>query len=51
MLDKQPYVQRIQELHKAKTGKSLSELEALNIFESLVVLVGAIYQPMPKEQK
>ncbi|MBI2120921.1 MAG: hypothetical protein HYT94_04835 [Parcubacteria group bacterium] len=51
MVDKQPYIQRIQELHKAKTGKCLSELEALNIFESLAVLVGAVYQPIPKEQK
>ena len=47
MVDKQLYIQRFKELNKAKTGKDLSDEEALDLFEKLVVLVDTIYKPIP----
>ncbi len=48
MVDKQKYLQRLKVLYELKTGKVISDLEALNLFESLIVLTRAIYKPINK---
>ena len=47
-VDKQKYVQQVKDLYETKSGKKISDAEALDIFENLVTLVNAIYQPIPK---
>jgi hypothetical protein len=49
MVDKQKYIQRVKNIYEKKTGNTLSDVEALNIFENLVTLVDAVYKPIPKE--
>ncbi len=50
MVDKTKYVERLKELHHQKKGVPLSDAEALDLFEKLVVLVGAVIDPLvPKE--
>lgn len=44
--NKETYLLKFKELHKAKTGKELSDDEALDLFEKLVVLVEATYKPI-----
>jgi len=40
------YVKRLKEIYKRKNGEELSDEQALQIFEQLVVLVKAVYQPI-----
>jgi hypothetical protein len=49
MVDKTKYIQQVKNIYEKKTGKTLSDVEALNIFENLVTLVSAVYQPISKE--
>lgn len=42
MLDKQKYIQKFKELYELKNKKTISDDEALNYFENLICLVGAI---------
>lgn len=42
MLDKKKYIQKLKELYELKNKKVISDDEALNYFENLVCLVGAI---------
>jgi hypothetical protein len=49
MVDKTTYIQRIKNIYTRKTGKVLSDVEALDVFENLVTLVSAVYQPIQKE--
>lgn len=49
-MNKDRYIKRIKNLHKKKTGKSISDAAALAYLEKLVVLVGAIYQPIPTKE-
>ncbi len=51
MTDKQKYIDRLKDIHSKKTGKVLSDDEALSLFESLIVLVGAIYKPVILDNK
>lgn len=48
---KDKYVQRLKELYKKKTGKDISDAEALEHFEKLVTLVRAVYKPIPISQE
>lgn len=49
MVNKDKYVQRFKELYERKTGKKISDLEALEYFEKLVVLTQTIYKPILKK--
>ena len=49
MVDKQPYIQRFKEIHKAKTGIDLTNEDASDLFEKLVALVDAIYKPISQD--
>jgi len=49
MVDKQKYIQQIKDIHARKTGKILSDIEALDIFENLITLVGAVYRPILRD--
>jgi hypothetical protein len=40
------YVKRLKEIYKRKNGEELSDEQALQIFEQLISLVRAVYQPM-----
>ena len=48
MTNKQIHIQKFKEIYKRKEGKDLTDQEAFEYFEKLVVLVAAIYQPVPK---
>lgn len=48
MVDKQKYIQRVQDHYETTTGNKISASEALDIFENLTTLVSAIYKPIPK---
>ncbi len=48
MTDKQKYLERFKSLYKVKTGKDLSDSDAMNYFEQLVALVTIIHKPIPK---
>lgn len=50
MVDKQKYIQRIQDHYEATTGNKISASEALDIFENLTTLVSAIYKPIDKSK-
>ena len=43
------YIQKFKDLYEKKNGKTLSDFEAMDQFEKLIVLVKAVYQPMPKK--
>ncbi len=45
---KLPYIERLKEIHKRKNGEELSDAQALMLFEQLVSLVKAVYQPIPQ---
>lgn len=47
-LQKLKYVERYKEIYKRKTGKEISDLEALEGFEKLTALVEAVYKPIPR---
>ncbi len=49
MTNKQEYVDKYKLLYEAKTGKKISDQEALVCFEQLISLVGAVYQPIRDE--
>lgn len=49
MADKEKYIKRIKIHYEAKSGKRISDSEALDIFEKLVTLVSAVYKPIPKK--
>ncbi len=46
MLDKKIFIERLKVLHLQKSGVSLTDAQALKIFEQLICLVAAVYQPM-----
>jgi hypothetical protein len=48
VLDKTKYIKKYKELHKQKTGREISDQEALNMFEQLTNLVVVIYKPINK---
>lgn len=48
-MKKQEYIQRFRDLYKKNEGKDLTDQEAIEHFEKLVVLVGAVYQSIPKK--
>ena len=48
LVDKQKYVEKFKSLYCRKTGKDLSDEEASDLFEKLVVLVAAVYKPISK---
>lgn len=41
------YIERLKEIYKRKNGEELSNAQALIIFEQLICLVKAVYQPIP----
>ena len=43
------YLERFKAIHKKKTGKDISDQDALASFTKLITLVKAIYRPIPKE--
>jgi hypothetical protein len=43
------YVKQFKELHKQKTGRDLSDQEALENFQKLAEMVRHIYKQIPKE--
>ena len=47
MVEKTPYIERIKQLHLIKTGAAFSDAEAAEVFEKLIALVSAVYQPIP----
>lgn len=49
MVDKLKYIEKFKTLYRKKTGKDLSDEEAADFFEKLVVLVNAVYKPIPKK--
>lgn len=49
MSQKEKYIQRFKKLYKQKEGKDLSDQEALEHFEKLIVLVEAVYQPLSRK--
>lgn len=49
MINKEKYIQQFKELYRKKEDKDLTDQEALAHFEKLVVLVEAVYQPLPKK--
>jgi hypothetical protein len=49
VIGKQEYINRFKSLYRKKTGKDLSDDEAVDLFEKLVVLVDAVYKPVPKK--
>lgn len=51
MVNKKPYLQRLKELHRRKTGEVLSDEDALVRFETLIALVSAIYHPVSRVMK
>ena len=46
--NKLKYVERYKEIYKRKTGREISDLEALEQFDKLTTLVEAVYKPIPK---
>jgi hypothetical protein len=40
------YVKRLKEIYKRQNGEELSDEQALQIFEQLIALVKAVYQPI-----
>ncbi len=42
------YVQKFKEAYEKKTGNIISDSDALTYFHNLVVLVDAVYKPIPK---
>lgn len=47
---KAQYIAAFKKLHKAKTGNELDDAQALELFESLIVLVRAVYKPIPMQE-
>ena len=47
-LKKLKYIERYKEIFKRKTGREISDLEALEQFEKLTTLVEAVYKPIPR---
>jgi hypothetical protein len=39
------YIERVKKLHFQKTGETLSDEEATDLFHKLITLVGAVYRP------
>jgi hypothetical protein len=48
MTKKEEHVQRFKKIYEAKTGRKISDLEALGYFEKLVVLTHAVHRPILK---
>jgi hypothetical protein len=44
------YVKRLKEIYKRKNGEELSDGRALQMFEQLVALVKAVYQPISDQK-
>jgi len=43
------YIERLKEIYKRKNGEELSDAQALILFEELISLVKAVYQPIPPQ--
>jgi len=50
MVDKSKYIKKFKEIYQKKTGKVLSDGEALEYFQQLVTLVDAICRPVPEDK-
>lgn len=48
MVDKTQYILRLKDIYRQKTGSELSDAEALEYWEKLVLLVRIVYQPMAR---
>ena len=48
MLDRQKHIQKFKDMYQKKNGVILSDKEALQYFECLIVLVQSVYQPIGK---
>jgi hypothetical protein len=48
-VDKEKYIKRFKGIYRRKTGKNISDADALARFEKLIAHVRAIYQPIPKK--
>jgi hypothetical protein len=48
MIGKEKYIKRFKELYKRKSGKDISDQDAMEHFEKLIVLVSAVYQPLSR---
>ncbi len=47
-IGKEKYLLKFKEIYKKREGKDLTDQEALQHFNRLVILVNAVYQPMKK---
>ena len=48
MNEKTKYIEKLKKLYEEKNGITLSDEEAFECFEKLVLLVGTIYKPIPR---
>ena len=48
MVAKEKYITKFKELYMQKNGKEISDDFAMEYFEKLIMLVRAIYRPMPR---
>jgi len=43
------YIERLKEIYKRKSGEEITDAQALILFEQLISLVKAVYQPIAKK--